>query len=112
MRQFDIANLLADKDLYVLTSDYEGISIALLEAMSMGLPAIATNVGGVPETVIHNQTGILVAKNDANALAEAIQFFANDRAKLEQYSKSTREFFLKEFEESNFINKYDNIYAS
>ena len=107
----DIADILADKDVYILTSDYEGISISLLEAMSMGLPAIATHVGGVPETVIHNQTGLLIENGNIDALATAIIFMASNKNTVVSMGNEAYDFFIKEFEDNNFIRKYDEIYA-
>jgi glycosyltransferase involved in cell wall biosynthesis len=108
----DIAHIMSDKDVYILTSDYEGISIALLEAMSLGLPAIATAVGGVPETVLNQQTGLLIDKNNARALADAILFMANNKSERIRFGNAAYAFFLREFEEKIFIKKYDDIYAS
>ena len=53
----DICELLQDADIFILSSINEGISNTILEAMAVGLPVIATNVGGNPELVIHNETG-------------------------------------------------------
>jgi glycosyltransferase involved in cell wall biosynthesis len=108
----DIATIMTNKDVYILTSDYEGISIALLEAMSMGLPAIATSVGGVPETVLPEKTGLLIEKGNARALADAIVFMASHRNTVSTMGNHAYEFFIQEFEENNFIRKYDEIYAS
>lgn len=68
----DATALLPHADLFLLSSDYEGISISLLEAMRAKLPVIATKVGGIAETVIDGDTGLLVAKGDATAFAAAI----------------------------------------
>ncbi len=68
----DATALLAHADLFLLSSDYEGISISLLEAMRAQLPVVATNVGGIAETVVDGDTGLLVAKGDAAGFAAAI----------------------------------------
>lgn len=68
----DIENLLLAADIFVLPSLKEGTSIAILEAMSAGVPVIATATGGNPELVIDGETGLLVQPCDANHLAEAI----------------------------------------
>ncbi len=68
----DVPDLLAKHDMFVLSSQHEGISIAILEAMRAGLPVVATRVGGVPDTVIDGVTGVLVPPDDAPSLAQAI----------------------------------------
>jgi teichuronic acid biosynthesis glycosyltransferase TuaC len=66
-------------DFLVLPSYSEGMPQAVLEAMSCGLPVVATRVGGVPEAVIDGQTGLLVAPKDPGALAVAIERMITDR---------------------------------
>ena len=59
-------------DVAVLPSYREAHGLAVLEAMALGRPVVATNVGGIPEMVEHERTGLLVPPHDAVALAEAI----------------------------------------
>jgi glycosyltransferase involved in cell wall biosynthesis len=71
--QFDtITPFLAAADVFVLPSRWEGLPIALLEAMSLGLPIVATRVEGVDEAVLDHVHGLLVPVGDAAALSEAI----------------------------------------
>jgi glycosyltransferase involved in cell wall biosynthesis/protein-tyrosine-phosphatase len=67
----DVHHLLAAMDVFVLPSLSEGIPMALLEAMSLGVPVVATRVGGIPEVVRDRVTGLLVPAGDDRALAEA-----------------------------------------
>jgi glycosyltransferase involved in cell wall biosynthesis len=67
-------------DVFVLPSLCESCSMSLLEAMSHGLPIIATNVGGTPELVESQRNGILVAPGDAAALGAAIVRLSEDVA--------------------------------
>lgn len=76
----DIAEILRGLDLFVLSSQAEGISNALLEAMASALPVIATDVGGNSELVIEGETGRLVGVSDPEAMADAlIAYFENPR---------------------------------
>ena len=67
----DIYDVLGAMDVFVLSSLHEGMPMALLEAMAIGKPVVATAVGGVPEVVTHRENGLLVRPRDDRALAEA-----------------------------------------
>jgi glycosyltransferase involved in cell wall biosynthesis/protein-tyrosine-phosphatase len=67
----DVFDLTAAMDVFVLPSLAEGMPMALLEAMTLGTPVVATAVGGVPEIVTHRSSGLLVPPRDPRALASA-----------------------------------------
>lgn len=75
-------------DLFVLTSLYEGLPYTVIEAGQMGLPVVATAVGGVPEIIKNNETGILVDTMDAPALAEGIRRLLRSTEERERFGKS------------------------
>ena len=76
----DKAELLAACDALVLPSRKEGLGVAALEAMACGRPVLASRVGGLAETVVDGETGLLVAPEDPEALAEAITRLQGDVA--------------------------------
>jgi len=76
----DIPDLLAAMDIFVLPSQSEGVSLALLEAMAAGLPVIVSKVGGLPEVVRHEENGLLVPVGDAGALAQGLASLLADPA--------------------------------
>jgi glycosyltransferase involved in cell wall biosynthesis len=76
----DVADLMAAADLFVLSSVREGLSVTLLEAMRAGRPAVVTDVGGNAEAVASGVTGIVVPKEDREALAGALASLASDPA--------------------------------
>jgi glycosyltransferase involved in cell wall biosynthesis len=76
----DTARLMAGADLFVLPSHQEGLPVALMEAMSTGLPVVATVVGGVPDVVTDDVEGVLVPAGRADLLAEAVIRVAKDPA--------------------------------
>lgn len=65
----DVPNRLLKTAIFVLPTRCEGLGISIMEAMAMGVPVIATNVGGVPELIRHGDTGILVNCEDYGAIA-------------------------------------------
>ena len=74
----DVPHILVDSDVFVLPSLWEGLSIALLEAMAAGLPVVATDVEGVAEVVTDGETGLVVPPGDADALTAALSRLLGD----------------------------------
>jgi glycosyltransferase involved in cell wall biosynthesis len=68
----DVENLLPAFDVFVLPSVTEGTPMALLEAMSTGIPVVASAVGGVPDVIDHDQNGILIPAGDPRAISDAL----------------------------------------
>ena len=68
----DVPELLASFDVFAFPSLFEGLCVAVIEAQAAGVPVVATPVGGIRETVVDGETGVLVPPRDAEALAAAI----------------------------------------
>ncbi|MFH1898234.1 MAG: GT4 family glycosyltransferase PelF [Candidatus Desantisbacteria bacterium] len=110
--RFDIPELLAIMDLFVLPSLHEGISITLLEAMASGLPVIATNVGGNPEVVLNGKTGVLVPPDNPEALAEEIIILLKNEQTRKNYGMSGRKIVQESFSLEKMINNHEELYIS
>jgi glycosyltransferase involved in cell wall biosynthesis len=80
--QSDPAPFLRDADLFLLPSEQEGFSNVLIEAMAVGLPVIATSVGGNAEAVVDGEGGIIVPSGDPEAMFRAIATMSGDRQHL------------------------------
>jgi glycosyltransferase involved in cell wall biosynthesis len=87
----DIPDLLAASDLFVLPSLWEGLPMALLEAMAAGLAVIATDVAGSRQVVVSAKSGVLVAPGDAKALGEAVRRLLEDDAERARLASGGRE---------------------
>ena len=77
--------------MFALPSIAEGTPVTILEAMSTGLPVVATRVGGIPEVVTHNVTGLLVAPSDTAALANALASYCEQPALAHRHGTAGRE---------------------
>lgn len=93
----DVPQLMNALDLFAFPTLAECHSIGLLEAMRAGLPIVATNVGGNPESIIHGVSGLLVGPGDVAALANAIIDCANNQDIRERIGKEARHRFEAEF---------------
>ncbi len=68
----NVGRLLMASQIFVLSTNFEALPISILEAMRAGLPVVATNVGGIAESVRHGETGLLVHRGDVTGLREAL----------------------------------------
>lgn len=84
------SELLSNADVFVLPSYNEGLPMALLEAMSWGLPVVTTPVGGIPELVTHQENGLLVNPGDVEQLAEALKLLITNESRRLELGKAAR----------------------
>ncbi len=107
----DVARLLAEADVFLLSSRYEGISIALLEALRAGVPVIATRVGGVPETVDDGDSALLFETGDVAGLAAAIERLAVSPDLVAKLVINGRDRVRDHFSTEVMVGAYERIYG-
>ena len=107
---YNVEALFNVADFMVLSSIQEGLPYVLMEAASIGKPYIATDVGGVSEFIIHDETGILVPPNDPEKLVAAIGNLLANPAAVERLGIKAREKFLQEFTVDRFIDQTIEVY--
>lgn len=88
-------------DVFVLPSFVEGLPIALLEAMALGVPSVSTNVFAIPEAIKDRETGLLIEAGDSEALTLSIQSLMDDRELAGRISSNGSRFVLNNFDESS-----------
>ena len=97
-------------DVGILPSHEEGFSNAILEMMALGLPVIATDVGGNPEAVIHNETGVIIPPKDPSALGIAIVSLFQNTAKRKALGQAGKRRFHKHFTLPECVQHYEETY--
>jgi len=107
----DVYELLAISDIFVLPSMIrEGLSIAMIEAMAMGLPVIGSNVGGIPESIEDRVNGFLLPPGDTDKLASAIDTLVTDQDLREGMGKQGRRIFEERFTLTRMIKQIEVLY--
>jgi glycosyltransferase involved in cell wall biosynthesis len=102
--------IMGNLDVFVLPSRTEGCPIVALESMAMGVPVIATNVGGIPELVKDNVTGLLLRSNDPAELADSIVMLLTDRKKAQRMGEEGHKRAFGEFHPSRFVESIERMY--
>jgi glycosyltransferase involved in cell wall biosynthesis len=104
--QSDVANILGAADVACLSSDAEASPMTVLEAMSAGKPVVATDVGGIHEAVINEETGLLVRARDAGAFASALLRLASDPSLAVRMGEAARMRHRALFSTSRMVTEY------
>jgi glycosyltransferase involved in cell wall biosynthesis len=108
----DRARILAALDIFVMPSLFEGGPTTVLEAMAMGLPVVATNVGMVPEVVRDRETGLIVPPGDVPALSAAVRALATDVATRDRLGRAARAAALARFGTDRMVDGYVEVLAA
>lgn len=110
--QEDVAGLLRELDLFVLSSVTEGISLTLLEAMATELPVVATEVGGNPEVVLDGSTGFLVPAGNPAFMAERLAQLLGDPGQRQQMGARGRRRVRELFDVRSTSSRYEQLYSA
>jgi glycosyltransferase involved in cell wall biosynthesis len=105
----DAGSILPIADVFLSTSENEGMPIALIEAQLASIPVVATNVGSVSAVILNNKTGLLCSKSNTE-LIEAIKKLAYNKSLRSKFGKSGKANSLKLFSERKLISAHKNLY--
>jgi glycosyltransferase involved in cell wall biosynthesis len=108
--QDDIADIMSFLDILVLPSLNEAVGIVLLEAQSLGIPIVASEVGGIPEMVQDKQTGVLVRPGSAAAFALAINNLLSDPERRRSMSAAGKNWVKDRFKAEDMVSKISSVY--
>jgi len=107
----NVAEILAQLDLFILPSEYESFGLAALEAMACGVPVIASRAGGLPEVVEHGVTGLLCDVGDPQCMAHMAYQLVRDDERRRAMGKAARESALARFPLERVVGQYEDFYA-
>ena len=108
--QEDVRPYLAAMDIYMMSSQFEGLPIALLEAMAMELPVVGTSVGGIPEVVVEGKTGLLVPPGEPSQLKAAVLKLINDPQLRKDMGHLGRKLVSEKFGMERMIRELEEVY--
>jgi glycosyltransferase involved in cell wall biosynthesis len=108
----DVPRLLSACDLFALTSHNEANPVSILEAMSIGLPVVATDVGSIHETVVVGKTGYLVPPGDAKRLAHRVVELLEDRVESQKMGVAARKRVIQHWSVDVMVHGYERLIES
>lgn len=107
----DVEHYLWKADAFLMSSDYEGLPLTVLEAMAAGLPIVSTRAGGIVDVVEHEENGLLVECGDEDGLVTAIGRLCESPAFCTSLSKKSRELALR-YSLENMARAYLRLYLA
>ena len=109
----DVRGALAQADVFVQPSLWEGLGLAVLEAMAMAKPVVVSDAGGLPESVVAGETGLVVPAGDAGALGEAILFLIRNPDRAREMGEAGRKRALEVYDRPRIVDRilalYDDV---
>ena len=106
----DIPDILAAGDIFAMPSLSEGLPLALVEAMSFGLPVVVSRVGGIPEVVTDNVDALLVPPSDVAALAGALRALIDDPVRRRRLGDAARTRARRDYAIGTMADRYERLY--
>lgn len=109
-RQQDVVPFLAAADVFVLPSLHEGLPTSAMEAMAVGLPVVASRVGGIPELVVDAETGLLVDPDDPRSLAAALAGLLSGHSLASRFGSAGRKRIVEHFSLERMVRDQEECY--
>lgn len=108
--RLDFVDALQHSDVFLLPSATEGFGLAALEALSCGVPVVASRVGGVPEVVLDGETGYLCAPGDVSAMTAAVLHLLRSPALHRRMSAAARALVERVYQREPLVRRYEDLY--
>ncbi len=97
-------------DIFMMSSVFEGLPIALLEAMSMQCAIVTTDAGGIKEVIRDQIDGLMVSVDEWPLLSSKLELLINDEALLKQFSEKARQRVQSDFSMRSMVNELESFY--
>jgi L-malate glycosyltransferase len=110
-KQTALPEILAAADIFLLPSQSESFGLAALEAMSCGVPVVATSSGGIPEVVVHGETGYIAEIGDTDRMAKYVVELLTNSKKHQRFAEAARERAVSEFDTKLLVPSYEAVYT-
>lgn len=109
-KQNALPELLSCADIFLLPSQSESFGLSALEAMSCGVPVVASNIGGIPELVCHNECGYVAEFGDTERMAKYVRELFDNPKKLAIFSENARKRAVQDFNINKIVPQYEELY--
>ena len=106
----NVKEILANSDVFAFPSFMEASPNAVMEAMAAGIPVVATNVGGIPEVIVHGESGLLVPPADSRSLAEALVRVLSDSSMATRLGAAGRATVESRFGFERMVGEFEALY--
>jgi len=100
--------LSSEYDIFINTTNFDNQPVSIIEAMALGFPIVSTNAGGMPYLIEDNKNGLIIEKEDSNAMVKAIKLLLDNQKLAADFSRNARRS-AEEFDWKNVKVKWDNI---
>ena len=97
-------------DVFMMSSSFEGLPIALLEAMSMSCAIVSTNAGGIKEVLRHGEDGLIEVVDDWKKLSNSILLLVDDNEKLNYFQNNARDRVVMSFSIKTMVAQLEKLY--
>ena len=111
-KQSALPEILSVADIFLLPSQQESFGLSALEAMSCSVPVIATNIGGIPEVVKHDETGFIAELGDVQRMAKYCVELLSNPKKLAAFRANARRRAVENFDIAKIVPMYEELYES
>jgi glycosyltransferase involved in cell wall biosynthesis len=106
----NVPELLIAADFFVHVPHYEGLGVAVIEALAAGLPTIASKVGGIPEIIKDGETGLLIPPHDADSLSTTLTRLLSDPTFARQLGEAGQTFARNHYDVRNMVQANEALY--